>query len=115
MVTIRLSKAEWGKAWRAMIEVAPVRLVGDDPIYEVLPAHLDVLAAGGFTYVVVSRSQAELGNAGREAPLPVAESGRAAKQSFAPVRSQAELGNEGGEGAARHQENRVSRGTLSAD
>jgi hypothetical protein len=53
MITIRLSKAEWGKAWRAMIEVAPVRLIADDPLYEVLPAHLDVLSARGFTFEVV--------------------------------------------------------------
>ncbi len=53
MLTIRLSKADWGKAWRAMIEVAPVRLVADDPIYEVLPAHLEALTARGFTYEVV--------------------------------------------------------------
>src|SRR5262245_25909218 len=50
MLTIRLPKAEWGKAWRVMIEVAPVRLITDDPLYEVLPAHLEVLAARGFTY-----------------------------------------------------------------
>ena len=36
-----------------MIEVAPVRLIGDDPVYEVLPAHLEVLTARGFTYEVV--------------------------------------------------------------
>ncbi len=53
MLTIRLTKAEWGKAWRAMIEVAPVRLIREDPIYEVLPAHLDVLSARGFTYEIV--------------------------------------------------------------
>jgi len=53
MLTIRLPRAEWAKAWRAMIEVAPVRLVADDPIYEVLPAHLDMLTARGFTYEVV--------------------------------------------------------------
>jgi len=35
-----------------MIEVGPVRLVADDPIYEVLPAHLEVLNACGFTYEV---------------------------------------------------------------
>jgi hypothetical protein len=52
MLTIRLPKSEWAKAWRAMIEIAPVRLVGDDPIYEVLPAHLELLAARGFTYEV---------------------------------------------------------------
>lgn len=54
MLTIRLSKAEWPKAWRAMIEVAPVRLIANDPIYEVLPVHLDVLTARGFSYEVVS-------------------------------------------------------------
>jgi hypothetical protein len=54
MLTIRLPKAEWGKAWRAMIEVAPVRLVAGDPVYEVLPAHLEVLTARGFTYEVVA-------------------------------------------------------------
>jgi hypothetical protein len=53
MLRIRLPKAEWAKAWRAMIELAPVRLVGDDPIYEVLPAHLELLSARGFTYEVV--------------------------------------------------------------
>jgi hypothetical protein len=53
MLTIRLSKADWAKAWRAMIEVAPVRLIRDDPVYEVLPAHLEVLVARGFTFEVV--------------------------------------------------------------
>ena len=54
MLTIRLPKADWAKAWRAMIEVAPVRLVADGPVYEVLPAHLELLTARGFTYEVVS-------------------------------------------------------------
>jgi hypothetical protein len=54
VLTIRLSKAEWAKAWRAMIEVAPVRLIGNDPVYEVLPAHLEVLTARGFSYEVVA-------------------------------------------------------------
>src|SRR5438132_11696771 len=53
MLTIRLPKAQWAKAWRTMIAVAPVRLIGDDPLYEVLPAHLEVLTARGFTYEVV--------------------------------------------------------------
>jgi len=56
MLTIRLTKADWAKAWRAMIEVAPVRLIGDDPVYEVLPAHLELLAARGFTYEIVQLS-----------------------------------------------------------
>jgi hypothetical protein len=53
MLTIRLAKADWAKAWRAMIELAPVRLVADDPLYEVLPAHLELLTARGFSYEVV--------------------------------------------------------------
>jgi hypothetical protein len=53
MLTVRLSKAEWAKAWRAMIEVAPVRLIRDDPVYEVLPAQLEALTARGLTYEVV--------------------------------------------------------------
>jgi hypothetical protein len=53
MLTIRLEKSEWAIAWRAMIELAPVRLIADDPIYEVLPAHLELLAARGFSYEVV--------------------------------------------------------------
>ena len=32
MLTIRLFKADWPKAWRAMIEIAPVRLIADDPL-----------------------------------------------------------------------------------
>src|SRR5438105_2232530 len=54
VITIRLPKQQWGKAWRAMIEVAPVRLVANDPIYEVLPAHLELLDARGFPYEVVT-------------------------------------------------------------
>jgi hypothetical protein len=53
MLTIRVPKAEWAKSWRAMIEVAPVRLVAADPVYEVLPAHLELLTARGFTYELV--------------------------------------------------------------
>src|SRR5262249_37612990 len=43
----------------------------------------------------LSRSQAELGNARREAPFPVSARELAAKRSFTPLRSQADLGNEG--------------------
>jgi hypothetical protein len=53
MITIRLAKSDWGKAWRALIELAPVRLVADDPLYEVLPIHLEMLASRGFAYEVV--------------------------------------------------------------
>ena len=55
MLTIRLQKSDWGKAWRAMIEIGPVRLIADDPLYEVLPAHLELLTARGFSYEVVVR------------------------------------------------------------
>ena len=64
MIAIRLTKAEWGKAWRAMIEIAPVRLVAHDPIYEVLPAHLDVLNSRGFRYEVVAPALARKTNGG---------------------------------------------------
>jgi hypothetical protein len=57
MLTIRLAKADWGKAWRAMIELAPVRLVADDPLYEVLPAHLELLTARGLPYEIVPAPQ----------------------------------------------------------
>ena len=53
MIAIRLPKQQWGKAWRAMIEIAPVRLVANDPIYEVLPAHLEMLSGRGFTYEII--------------------------------------------------------------
>jgi len=53
MIAIRILKQQWGKAWRAMIEVAPVRLVASDSIYEVLPAHLEILNARGIDYEVV--------------------------------------------------------------
>lgn len=53
MLTIRIANADWAKAWRAMIEVAPVRLIADDPLCEVLPAHLELLAARGFSYEVL--------------------------------------------------------------
>jgi len=53
MISIRLARKDWGKAWRAMIEIAPVRLVAKDPIYEVLPAHLELLNSHGFAYEIV--------------------------------------------------------------
>jgi hypothetical protein len=53
MLAVRIPKRQWGKAWRAMIEIAPVRLVGPDPVYEVLPAHVELLAAQGVAYEVV--------------------------------------------------------------
>lgn len=36
-----------------MIELGPVRLIAADPIYEVLPAHLELLSARGLHYEVV--------------------------------------------------------------
>jgi hypothetical protein len=53
MIAIRLPKGQRAKAWRAMIEIAPVRLVAKDPIYEVSPAHLELLTARGFSYEIV--------------------------------------------------------------
>jgi hypothetical protein len=54
MLTIRLKKSERAKAWRAMIEIGPVRLLRADAVYEVLPAHLELLTARGFSYETVS-------------------------------------------------------------
>jgi hypothetical protein len=53
MLMVRLSKSERGKAWRAMIEVGPVTLIAPDPIYEILPAHLELLTERGFTFELV--------------------------------------------------------------
>src|SRR5881397_3839840 len=53
MIAIRIPKSQWGRAWRAMVEIAPVRLVANDPIYEVLPAHLEMLSGRGFTYKII--------------------------------------------------------------
>jgi hypothetical protein len=56
MITIRFPKRQWATAWRAMIEVAPVRLVAADPLYEVLPAHLELLDERGVSYEVVPQA-----------------------------------------------------------
>ena len=56
MIAIRIPKKQWGPAWRAMIEVAPVRLVAKDPIYEVFPAHLELLDSMGIAYEIIKRS-----------------------------------------------------------
>jgi hypothetical protein len=53
MIAIRIPKQQRAKAWRAMIEVAPVRLVASDPVYEVYPAHLELLRTRGFSYEIV--------------------------------------------------------------
>jgi len=53
MIVVRIPKAQRAKAWRAMIEVAPIRLVSKEPVYEVLPAHLELLASRGISYEVV--------------------------------------------------------------
>jgi hypothetical protein len=53
MIAIRIPKSQRGKAWRAMIEIGPITLIAKDPIYEVLPVHLDMLKARGFSYEVV--------------------------------------------------------------
>ena len=53
MIAIRIPKAQRAEAWRAMIELAPIRLVSKDPVYEVDPLHLDLLTARGARKVVV--------------------------------------------------------------
>jgi len=62
MTKIRLPKAQRGKAWRAMIEIGPVTLIADDPIYEVLPAHLELLTARGFDFEIIQIGQVAKGN-----------------------------------------------------
>jgi len=72
MMTIRISKRQWASAWRAMIEIAPVRLVAADPIYEVLPAHLELLDKRGVSYEVVrvAPAQRERHSSRRHAAAP---------------------------------------------
>ena len=54
MIAIRIPKSQWGKAWRAMIAIGPVRLVSSEPVYEVLPAHLELLNSQGISYDLVN-------------------------------------------------------------
>ena len=54
MIAVRIPKAQRARAWRAMIKVAPIRLVSKEPVYEVLPAHLELLTARGISYELVS-------------------------------------------------------------
>ena len=54
MLMVRLPKSERARAWRAMIEVGPIRLVAADPVYEVLPAHVELLTARGFNFELVT-------------------------------------------------------------
>jgi hypothetical protein len=58
MIVMRLPRDKWGKAWRAMIEIAPVRLVAADPIYEVLPEHIELLSARCIAYELIVRHSA---------------------------------------------------------
>ena len=53
MIAVRIPKKQRGKAWRAMIEIGPISLIAKDPIYEVLPAHIEMLKARGFSYEIV--------------------------------------------------------------
>jgi hypothetical protein len=53
MIAIRIPKKQRGKAWRAMIEIGPISLIAKDPIYEVLPAHIEMLKTRGFSYEIV--------------------------------------------------------------
>lgn len=54
MLAIRISKAQQAKAWRAMIRVAPVRLISKELVYEVYPAHLRLLTEQGIPYEEVN-------------------------------------------------------------
>ena len=60
MTVIRIPKKQWDKAWRAMIEIAPIRLIAADPLYEVLPAHLELLKSLAIAYEVVPRERQTL-------------------------------------------------------
>jgi hypothetical protein len=62
VIAVRLPKSQRGKAWRAMIEIGPIRLVAKDPIYEVMPAHLKLLQSLGISYEVVNRTPRRKGN-----------------------------------------------------
>jgi hypothetical protein len=53
MVAIRIPKRQRGKAWRAMIEIGPITLIAKDPIYEVMPAHLELLKARSIPFEIV--------------------------------------------------------------
>jgi hypothetical protein len=57
MLTVRIPKSQRPKAWRAMIEVGPIRLVSKEPVYEVLPAHLELLAKHGIPHELISFSR----------------------------------------------------------
>jgi hypothetical protein len=68
MIAIRIPRQQWGKAWRAMIEIAPVRVVSKEPICEVYPAHLEMLEARGFAYEVIDTRESNKRKARRAAP-----------------------------------------------
>jgi hypothetical protein len=56
---IRIPRKQWGKAWRAMLDVGPFRLIGKDPvahdpIFEVAETHVELLKERGFSHQVVT-------------------------------------------------------------
>jgi len=53
MTVIRIPKKEWGKALMAMTAIAPIRVIAKDPLIEVLPAHLQLLAERGISYEII--------------------------------------------------------------
>jgi hypothetical protein len=53
MTVIRVPRKEWGRALMAMTAIAPIRVIGKDPLVEVLPAHLQLLADRGISYEIV--------------------------------------------------------------
>jgi hypothetical protein len=40
-----------------MIEIASVRLIAPDPIYEVLPAHVELLNSRGITFTLLAATR----------------------------------------------------------
>jgi hypothetical protein len=54
MVMIRLKKKDWAKAWREMIDIGPVTLIAPDPVYVVLPAHMEMLTKRGYPFELVT-------------------------------------------------------------
>ncbi|GEM_PF-6377630 len=57
MTVIRIPKRQWGKAMLAMTAIAPIRVIAKDPLVEVMPAHLELLAAQGIAYEVIPPSE----------------------------------------------------------
>jgi hypothetical protein len=53
MIPIRLKERDEAKAWRAMIDIGPVTIIGRDPVYVVQAVQLELLVAKGFWFEVI--------------------------------------------------------------